>query len=263
MYNVTLINLSADARSVADLAQIEQRNVVDDALRERLQNFCAIDPLENVSADAEIRVRVRGESYLLRTEHGKLILYDMNRRDLPAQLLTVTEAMKELDGTATASREQAIVTARATAPSWTMEPELPVVAPPVGASKPRVMAMTAASCLLLGAIFYLAPTFVDAGAPENFVPVEPAEVDGIQSALTGVYMTGNEPGQHGMVISAPGELKLFELGIVAAPRIVYASYRPGRVEQKLFLATDQPGGLIEVAGNETLVYGGEVYRRIP
>jgi len=76
-------------------------------------------------------------------------------------------------------------------------------------------------------------------------------------------MTGNQPGQHGIVFISPGEVKLFELMALTAPRVVHASGKLGRVGTKLILATDQPGGAIEIANHDTLVYGGEVYRRIP
>jgi hypothetical protein len=85
----------------------------------------------------------------------------------------------------------------------------------------------------------------------------------LHAALTGVYLTGSEPGQHGIVIMGPGEMKLFELAAVEAPRVVYAGYRPGRIGARLSLATDQPGGVIEVATDGRLVYCGETYQRIP
>lgn len=263
MYTITLINLSADARSIDDLAQVEQRDLGDAALRERLSRFCAIDPLESAGADAEIRVQVRRERYLVRAAQGKLILYDMSRRELPAQILTVDEAMHELDGSAIAARDRAVLRARADTVPIEAAPVLPVAAPTPVASKPRMIVMSAIAGLLAGAIFFVAAPFSDEGIPPGFAPVEGAERDGLYKTLTGVYMTGSEPGQHGIVVSGRGELKLFELAAVEAPRVIYASYRPGRIGGKLSLATDQPGGLIDVPDNGSLVYCGEIYRRLP
>lgn len=263
-YHIFLVNLSADARAVATETRKELRDAGDDALQALLRNFCAIDPIENALGDTEIRVHVRHEKYLLRTEQGKLILYDVNQRDLPAQILTVAEAMHELGGTAGAARNQAILLARAEAgPVVAPGPVLPVMAPAATARRPLVLALAVTAGLLFAAILWLAAPFAAESAPAGFLPLEPAEVDKLQGTLTGVYLTGSEPGQHGIVVTGPGELKLFELGSVEAPRLVYASYRPGRIGGKTCLVTDQPGGVIEIAADGNLVYCGETYERIP
>ena len=139
----------------------------------------------------------------------------------------------------------------------------PVMVPTAAPSKLRVIAMTITVVLLLGAILYLSAPFADSDVRTGFVPVKPAERNGLARSLTGVYLTGSEPGQHGIVLGGPGELKLFELAAIEAPRVVFATYELERVGPMLCLATDQPGGMIEVPGNDTLVYCGEIYQRIP
>jgi len=188
----------------------------------------------------------------------------VHRRELPAQSLTVEAAMRELDGTASAARQQTVqlVWAEAgpqAATGSVLSARLPTPAP----NKPRVMALSATVCLLVAAIAWLAAPFPAGGNPPGFNPVESVELDRLHAALTGVYLTGSEPGQHGIVIMGPGEMKLFELAAVEAPRVVYAGYRPGRIGEKLCLATDQPGGVIEIAADGSLVYCGETYQRIP
>lgn len=265
MFNLTIINLTPDARHVSRDAYLEQRNVSADALRGLLEGFCEIDPIENSAGDAEIRVNVRHEKYLLRTEQKRVVLYDVNRRDLPGQLLTVAQALVELDGSAAAARHEAVRQARAdttTAP-FLVESTLPATRPEPRASKPRVIGLSVAAAGLLGAILWLSAPFGGGGVPAGFAPLRGEELDRLQGALAGVYLAGNEPGQHGIVITGPGELKLFELAAVEAPRVVYAAYRPGRVDAKLLLATDQPGGAVEVLADGSLRYGGETYRRIP
>jgi hypothetical protein len=263
-YNVTLVNLAPDARAVAALAHVELRAVDPAALADLLRNFCEIDPIENAVADTEIRVQVRHENYILRTEQKRLILYDVHRRDLPALILTVGEAMRELDGTASAARNLTIQQARAdAAPVDAPGTVLPVRPPPPAPSTPRVIGLAVTAGLLLAAIIWLAAPFTGGGNPPGFAPVESAELGRLHTSLTGVYLTGSEPGQHGIVIMAPGEMKLFELAAVEAPRVVYAGYRPGRIGARLCLATDQPGGIIEVTADGNLLYCGEVYQRIP
>lgn len=307
-YNVTLMHLTADARTVDVLAQIEQRDLESNALQTLLRNFCELDPLANAGVDAEIRVRARGESFLLRSEQGKLVLYDVLDRELPGQVLTPEEAMNELDGTATAARleskrkaRDAAIESFATAPApaeavaepvaaapvyesttyATPEPDdyvsplqpfsygesdnvVPVFVRPPDRARPRVVAVLAGlTVLLLTATTWLAWPDEGYGVPADFARTSASDVAGLHAALTGVYLTGSEPGQHGIVVGEPGELKIFELGAVEAPRVVHADYRLGRVGGKLCLATNQPGGLIEVAADGNLVYGGEVYQRIP
>lgn len=265
MFNLVLINLTPDARQMARDAYLEQHNVGLDALRVRLEGFCEIDPIENSAGDTEIRVQVRNEKYLLRTEQRKLVLYDVNRRDLPGQLLTVAQALVELDGTAAAARRDAVEQARAlTIAPFMLAPDLPAPPPVPRASKPRVVALTVAIMTLLAAIAWLMfPHGSARSVPAGFVPLPAGEREQLPASLTGVYLTGSEPGQHGIVITGPQELKLFELGATDAPRVIYASFRPGRVGEKLVLATDQPGGAVEVLADGNLRYGGETYARIP
>lgn len=263
MFRVVLANLSADARAVAPLAHHEVRDMPAGNLQALLENFCAIDPIENAVADTEIRVQVRSDSFLLRTERKKIILYDAQRRDLAGQILTVARAMEELDGSAARARAEAILQARgATEPAPT-GPELPAPAPPAAASKARLLALSVAAAGLLAALFQVASPGKAAGLPAGFVPLAPAELAERQAQLAGVYLTGNAPGQHGIVVADPAQLKLFELGTVEAPRIIYAAYQLGRVGGKLGFATDQPGGVIAVTAGGQLVYCGETYQRIP
>ncbi len=264
MYHVILVNLAPDARSFAALSHLERRDVGTEELVALLRNFCEVDPIENTAADAEIRVQVRRESYLLRTEQKKLILYDVHRRDLPAQIFTVDEVMAELDGTAATVRNQSVRDARAGAePVGSVDPSVLAPAPAAAPSLPRLIALATVAVILLAGIFLLAGPFGQEGPPADFARVGPAERTRLEASLKGVYLTGTEPGEHGIVVPGPGELKLFELGAVEAPRIVYASYTPGRLGEQLCLATNQPGGLIEVGADGNLVFCGEVYRRVP
>lgn len=263
MYNITLVNLAADARSVATYAHVELRDAKPDALLTLLANFCEIDPIENATGDTEIRVQVRHESYLIRTEQKKLILYDTRHRELPGQIFTLEQVMAELDGTAAAARNLAIQSARPEAGTREVAAAGPGAAPAAPPNPLRLAGLVVTAGLLLVTIVWLAAPFSADGTPAGFTAVESGERAGLAAALTGVYLTGNEPGQHGIVLGGAGELKMFELGVVEAPRVIHVSYELGRVEAKLCLATDQPGGLIEVQADGNLLYGGEVYQRIP
>lgn len=263
MYDVTLINLAADARSAAaDLEPVERRGMPAGEMQRLLQDFCAIDALENATADPEIRIRVRHESYLIRHGQRKLIFYDANDREAPGQLLTVEEVMAELDGTARAARTAApFEFAEASRPA-AMDLAPVEIRPAARPSTARMIALVAVNCALVAThIWWRLPP--GTGETPAFRRMDAAEVAGLPAKMAGVYLTGTQPGQHGVALTSTGELRLFELRGVDAPRVVHATFQLGRVGSNLCLATDQPGGLIALPDPDTMIYCGETYRRVP
>ncbi len=258
MYRVILINLSPDARSVMISGNEILSAVTPADLRQLLENFAAIDPIENATVETEIRVSVRHENYLLRSANARLILYDVRQRELPGQILPLENIMAELDGSAAAARTQAILQMRSEAEPT---PE-PSVAPGRVRRRSMLIPLTIIVVLLIAVNREFFPPSTSR-FPANFIRATESETKHLHASLTGVYLTGNDPGDHGMVMNGSDDLKFFELGAQAAPRVVYATFVPGRIGSRVFLATDQPGGLIELRSNDVLVYCGENYRRIP
>lgn len=262
MYRVTLINLAPDARTAAPALVPVEREVADDAgMRGLLEAFLQLDPVENATADPEMRVRVRHESYVVRLGQKRLILLDALQRDLPAQILGSAEVMAELDGTAGRERTRLqLERVAASAP--------PAAAPPVPAGSaeaihgPRLLALAglvALQALGLGWLWW--PEREDRGAEVE--RVASAEAEALLGRQAGVYLTGDRPGEHGIALTTGGELRLFELQAVNAPRVVRLDAQLVRRDGALAFATGQPGGAILVVDRDTLVYGGETYRRIP
>ena len=263
MYDVTLVNLAADARSAAvTLSPIDRPGLSTEEMRRLLQDFCELDPVQNSVADPEIRVQTRSGKYLLRTGQKKLFLYDILSRERPALVLTVPEVIAELDGSAAAARlpllEAPLPPLVEENPTWAATPPSPAPA-----NRKLLGGMFAVAGLLLGAIVFLALPADEADLSPPFSPLEPAELAALRPSLAGVYMTGSQPGQHGIVIMAGGDLKIFELNAQVAPSVILDTFELGRLGPKLCLATNQPGGFIEVTGRDTLVYCGEIYQRIP
>ncbi|MDO8541641.1 MAG: hypothetical protein Q7S40_14485 [Opitutaceae bacterium] len=263
MYHITLINLAPNAGSAdAEAPRIDRRGVHADEMRNLLEKFCAIDPVENANVEPEIRVQVRRESYLLRVGQKKLILYDVLNREAPGHILSVDEVMAELDGSASAARSM---------PPWrdlsaglaASEPAEPGLAhhqAPINV--PRRIGLAALAGALLIAVGYVrlsSPAVALAGA---YVPLAAADAHATGRTLAGVYLTGTEAGQHGIVVSATRELRLFEMRGLEPPRVVNGSFEPVRLGPSLALATDQPGGLILVRDPDTLLYCGETYARV-
>lgn len=264
MYNLTLINLSPDARTAAinEGGNLELKGVSAEDLRVLLETFCEIDAVQNVTADPEIRIKTRQETYLVRTGQKKLFLYDVLDREAPAQVLTPEQVLAELDGSAMAGRTVAPFMMPGMA-AYAAPTPAPIAAPRDALNWRRVSVMAVFALGLGGAIFYLQESTFSRAETALFQPAEAAELSRLQGSLAGVYMTGALAGDHGIVLSTTGELKLFEVNARAAPGVVFASARIGRSGDKLVLATNQPGGLIEVSGDGALLYCGETYRKIP
>ena len=63
-YNITLVNLSADARTAEiSLVTIDRPGLAPEELQVLLENFAALDAVQNVTADPEIRVQSRRERF--------------------------------------------------------------------------------------------------------------------------------------------------------------------------------------------------------
>jgi len=260
MYHVTLVNLSADARAAAvSLVPVERRGLGPDEVRALLANFQMVDPVENAAADPEMRIRIRQESYLVRLGNRTLVFYDMQRRDLPAQLLEAEAVMAELDGSASLARARAQTAAVQAALQPAAEPPAPARNEQSNPTRLAVLGGLAAG--LAATLAWL--WWPDPLARVDAVRLSAEEAKSFYQLHAGVYLTGSQPGQHGIALTTTGDLKLFELQAVEAPRVVPAGGQPVRAADRLGLATDQPGGLIMVADRDTLVYCGESYRRLP
>lgn len=263
MFNVTLVNLSPDARTAdAALGALKRENVPPSEVIALLEAFRGLDPLQ-YDADPEIRVVALHGSFFIRTERGKLFFYDARNRAEPACELSIPEIMAELDGSAMLAR---------TAVPFDLYPAaegrlagqgsaLQMPLPPARRRSPVVQAVLFPLLLVAVLALRYGPGWL--AAEPALERIAPADVDTVRRALTGVYLTGSEAGQHGIVVLESGDIRFFQLNEQVAPSVIYDVYTPGRRGAALFLQTSQPGGLIEVGGPLTLLYGGEIYQRIP
>lgn len=263
MFRVTVVHLSPDARSAVEGGGPVEAGQLDAAqLLQLLETFAELDPVENTRADPEIRVQLRRDRFTIRTGQKKLFFQDVRNLSEPTYVLSAAEIIAEIDGTAAARRTTPPMPFPGSNPTATPEP----VAVP--ASLPEEPSRTP-TLVLLGLVLLLGGYAAYSGlahrgeTPALLGSLTPAERSAEDSILTGVYMTGAEPGQHGLVILGDGKLKLFRVNAQAAPGVVYGTYQLGRFDGKISLSTDQPGGLIRVLDRESLSYGGETFRRIP
>jgi hypothetical protein len=264
MFDVTLVNLASDARSAStDRGSSDLGTLTADELSALLENFRELDPVQNLEADPQIAVVTRREKHVIRTGQKKLFFYNARHLDEPAQTLTATGIIAELDGTAAVARTVS-----------SLPPDLPrveetsvavtAVAPAEVPSLRWRLALAAIACALAGYIVYSMFRVAGGIAPSPLRPIaDPTELAADRASLVGVYLTGSEPGQHGIAVLADDTLKLFQINAQVAPSMIYGTYRLGRRGAALGLATDQPGGVIDVRDHDTLVYCGETYKRIP
>lgn len=268
MFHVTLVNLARDARTAIELGgSVDLGTLSAGKLTELLNAFVELDDVQNTKADPEIRVQTRRDRFIIRTGLKKLFLQDARNLSQPAYVLTVAEIIAEFDGSAAAKRTTPPMPIKLATdgPSFTagatIGAELPPRPEPV--DRPWPFALIGLVLLLAGYIAYAEWTNRPGSSQPALAPLSSSERLAEDSSLTGVYTTGSEPGQHGIIILGDGKLKLFQVNAQAAPSVVYGSYHFGRVQGKLCLATDQPGGLIKVIDRESLEFCGEIYKRIP
>ena len=261
IFKTTVVNLSSDGRkAVEGGGPVEVGSLDAEQLHTLLETFAELDPVENTRADPEIRIVVRRDRFIVRTGQKKLFFQDVRNLSEPTYVLSAEDIIAELDGTAAAKR---------TAPPFAMaaapapEPVAVVLPPPEETSRTTTSILLGLVLLLGGYAVYSGVTRGSKGDLPSLAALTPSERAAEDSHLTAVYMTGSQPGQHGLVILGDGKLKLFRVHAQAAPGVVYGTYQLGRIEGKVALATDQPGGLIRVLDRDSLSYCGETFRRIP
>src|SRR5689334_14769362 len=220
-FSVTLVALEADgSRANAELGENRLGDVPAEELQQLLERFRVIDPIELVTADPEIIIENRRSKFVVRAGEGKLYLQDKSKFDDPTLALTSAEILAELDGSAKADRIRRANEAKerevaALAAEREAQPIIvPVVQQPpsaLGASHRAGLAAVAA-CLLGYIGFSLWPSAGAAESELNFELLTDAkEVTRLRTEVVGVYMTGSQPGDHGIALTADGAVRFFTL----------------------------------------------------
>ena len=101
MFNVTLVNLSADASAAdtahdrSDLGELPAAQV-----QALLEQFARLDAVSNADAEPQINLSVRSGKFIVRTGRGKLFLYNARDSAQPYAELTAAEIVSQLLGEA-------------------------------------------------------------------------------------------------------------------------------------------------------------------
>lgn len=249
MFQVTTINLSPDTLSATpgqdptDLGELSAEEF--SAL---LGRFRLLDPIQNNEADPHILVTARAGKFIIRTGQGKLHVYDARDPTVPYLDLTPEKIVADLDQTPTSPVED--IPAEV--------PLKPAVSTP---SRGIALAILIAGLSLNGYTLYsVVYTESVEEKPAVTLLTDNAEIAKRQADLAGTYATGDQPGDRAIVVTADGKVKFIEVGARANFAESADTYRPGRHEAKLCLATAE-SGVVDVLNPDTLLYYRDTYRR--
>ena len=269
-FSVTLVALQPDGqRASLDFGENAVGQMAVDELRQLLERFRVVDPLELITADPEIIIENRRTKFSVRSGEGKLYLRDQSKYDEPTLALSSSEILAELDGSAKAERiRRGAEVAEREAAARAVLAETEAVAAPVERSPSmlkrghRAGLAAVGTCLLAYLVFALWPAASLAGATNFELLTEEKEIARLRADIAGVYMAGSRPGDHGIALTADGAIRLFALNAKAPPSQLRGTFQLGRSDGQLCLRTQQAGGLIRFTGPETLTFGTETYQRI-
>jgi len=250
MFNVTTVNLSPDTRTA--IAGQEATALGDLSLEEfsaLLERLREIDPVQNHEADPHLLVTSRAGKFIVRTGQGKLLLYDARDTTAPYAELTTGDIIAHLD--------------RPSSLTDRLDPSADALAREAARTPSRgiAAAILIAGLLLNGytlySVFY---TESVNEKPTVILLTEPAELSARLSDAVGTYATGSQPGDRVIVISVDGKIKFLEVGSRNSLSDSSDTFRIGRHDTKLCLATAE-NGVIDVLNIDTLIYYRDIYKR--
>lgn len=117
---------------------------------------------------------------------------------------------------------------------------------------------TGALCARVSSRLRPAPTMLP---PSDFaVTTDPMELRARQRDAIGKFVTGTQPGDRVIEITADGRIRFSVVGPLEHALESSDRYRIGTINRQPILATDQ-SGVVEMVGIDRLKYFGDVYER--
>lgn len=254
MFNVTLVHLSPDLRTASERASPSSLGGISAGeLLELLERFRALDPVQNAEAEPQVAIVSPAGKHFVRTEHGKLFLYEARDSSIPYRELTAAGILEVL--------------AAPVQPGGASTPAVPESAPPPRSpARRRALAFALlAGCVLLNAYTFLIATRHPAvnGRPLVQLITDASELNAQRLATTGRYATGNTPGDRRIEIRADGRVQLARVTASGARILGEDTYRIGRSGSGAVCLVTPRHGVIEIRNIDTIVYYNDVYRRQP
>jgi hypothetical protein len=125
----------------------------------------------------------------------------------------------------------------------------------------QVVLAATAFCLAGYLAFPYLSALTELSAPA-FKPItDSKQIETYRDQLAGVYMTGSQPGHHGISLTVAGTMTLFQLNRQAKPSLIRDRYCIGHIDRQLCALGSLPGGAMRFTGKNAFIYGGETYQR--
>lgn len=255
---VSTVNLSSNLTGVDPThGTIERGEMSADALADLLAAFAEIDPALNLEHDPRVLVRTNDAWYAIRTERGRLYLYDARDTSQPGAEMDLPNLIA------------AIQNVPAPAPvADSPEPELQPVP-----SRRKAKTVLATVLLLCGlglnawGVFQFFQRDRDE-APATYTPIKDDERTALYlRKLAGTHATGRAPGDRVISITRDGRIS-FDVMIRDAGGDVGIARGPaqtcgfGRRSDGSICLTTANSGQVGIGADGSLFYFGDTYRRI-
>lgn len=255
---VSTVNLSQNLDSVGPThGTIERGEMTTGALAVLLTEFRLIDPALNLEHDPKVMVRTNAAWHAIRTERGRLSLYDARDSSQPGVEMELSDLLAALQG----------APAQPAAPEIT-EPE--ILPQPGGRNfKPALAAVLLLFGLGLNAWglhqFLQRDTAPTAALP---IPIDDANRTALfREKLTGTYATGNTTGHRIIRLTRDGDIHFGVLvqnadgnrRIALGPPVKYDF---GQRPNGTVCLTTAHSGQVSIGVDGSLSCYGDTYRRI-
>ncbi len=267
VFDVSLAHFAVvDGRALARKGVVRLGQVGVDQLRSILISFRDVMPIQDFEGEPEVLITTRLGKWKVHSDLGKLLLYDLQKPQMPGISCAVEQLISEVDERAIQERRALLQnTQHVIVPVLAEDPETPGAAK-AGAkpeSRRLVALLSVIACLLVALVVFQARQQpLPPPPPLREALLERDDPEQLCRQVAGVYMTGNPSLQHGIVVNGNGSLRLIQFNGLAAPLFVEDAYQLGYQGRVLCLFISQPGAVIRVRGRDTLEYCGESYSRV-
>jgi hypothetical protein len=247
MYRVSTIHLGPDGRRAsATNESMDRGDMSASDLTVLLDAFCEIDPVDNEEYDPSIVAAGRGSKLIIRTSRGRLQVYDIRDHSAPAVETTVAGILERLDRMP-----------ETRSPFSMPDPNQPApTAPHRGIAFAMLVVGLALNGYILYSVFYVESVNKK---PEVTLITDADELKTRETAVAGVYATGNHTGDRVIEVVGSDQVRFYEIGAKGPINDTRDTYRFGRHDGLLCLSTAE-SGVVDLVG-ETLVYYRDVYQR--
>ncbi|HYP17118.1 MAG TPA: hypothetical protein VEQ65_07885 [Opitutus sp.] len=242
MLRVITHHLTPDlAHARPDLGASDRGLVDPETLIGMLETFRLIDPVENHDAQPSIEVSSGSDRFLLRTLRQKLFLHDPRTPATEGVELDPRQLREVLTGASPAP---------AAAGSSPVRRHVISVA--------ILLAGLAINAAVVRATFRPIPVEPPPTAP---LLTEPREIAALQHSAHGHYRTGSASGDRALRIGRDGRIEFLRLTASGERPVGSETFQLARDGREIVLRTGT-SGLVRVRDIDTLLYSGDVYRRV-